>query len=298
MQNFAIGLSGLAAAGTALEIVGNNIANVSTDGYHRQRVEFTPSIYGQTGEGVVGVGVDVAGITRMIDRLLESEIMRQESSYEQISQELSLLTAVETTFGEFSEGSGLNATIDAFFDAFRGLAAHPLERVWRNEVINSAEVMSNEFRRLGASFKGLEDQVVLEAQNTGDSINALITQIAELNGKIQTIEISQGQANNLRDARDQLIVDLARLASIETQHRDYGIVDVSLGGLPIVTGSVSVPIHVGLQADGTLGVSAVDGQGYSLAPGRTVRSFAVAEERTPPGRRKNWIRWPMRSSIR
>ena len=227
-------------------------------------MEFTPSIYGQTGEGVVGVGVDVAGVTRMIDRLLESEIMRQESSYEQVSQELSLLSTVETTFGEFSEGSGLNATIDEFFDAFRGLAAHPLERVWRNEVISSAQVLTSEFRRLGASLKSLGDQVVLEAQNTGDSINALITQIAELNGKIQTIEISQGQANNMRDHRDQLIAELARLASVETQQRDYGIVDVSIGGLPVVTGSVSVPIHVGLQDDGTLGVSAVDGQGYSL----------------------------------
>jgi hypothetical protein len=48
------------------------------------------------------------------------EITRQGSSYEQVSQELSILTAVETTFGEFAEGSGLNATIDAFFDALRG----------------------------------------------------------------------------------------------------------------------------------------------------------------------------------
>ncbi len=264
MQNVSIGLSGLAAAGTALEIVGNNIANASTDGYHRQRVEFAPSTYGQMSEGVTGVGVDVAGITRMIDRLLEAEIMRQGSSYEQISQELSILTAVETTFGEFAEGSGLNATIDAFFDAIRGLAAHPLERVWRNEVINSAEVMSNEFRRLGASFKGLEDQVVLEAQNIGDSINALIIQIAELNGKIQTIEIGKGQANNLRDRRDQLVMDLAKLTNVETQQRDYGIVDVSLGGLPIVTGAVSISVRVGLQADGSLAVSAMDGQGYNL----------------------------------
>jgi len=264
MQNFSIGLSGLNAAASALEIVGNNIANASTEGYHRQRVELTPSTYGQMGGGSVGAGVDVSGVTRLVDKLLESEIMRQGSSYEQVSQELSILTAVETTFGEFSEGSGLNALIDGFFDAIRGLAAHPLERVWRNDVISSAEVMSNEFRRLGASLSSLEDQVVLEAQSAGDSINSLITQIAEMNGKIQTIEIGQGQASNLRDHRDHLITELAKLASVETQEREYGIVDVSIGGLPVVTGVVTIAVRVGLQDDQALGISTADAQGTSL----------------------------------
>jgi flagellar hook-associated protein 1 FlgK len=251
MQNFSVGLSGLRAASGALEVVGNNIANASTEGYHRQRVELTPTTYGRMASNAVGTGVDISGVTRLVDKLLEAEIMQQGSSYWQISQELSILTAVETSFGEFSEGSGLNATIDTFFDSLRSLAAHPLERVWRNEVVSSAEVMCNEFRRLGTSVSNLEDQVVLEARNTGDSINSLTRQIGELNGKIQTIEISQGQANNLRDHRDQLITELAKLTSVETQEREYGIVDVSIGGLPVVTGAITIDVHVGLQDDGS-----------------------------------------------
>jgi len=264
MQNFSVGLSGLRAASGALEVVGNNIANASTEGYHRQRVELTPTTYGRMASNAVGTGVDISGVTRLVDKLLEAEIMQQGSSYWQISQELSILTAVETSFGEFSEGSGLNATIDTFFDSLRSLAAHPLERVWRNEVVSSAEVMCNEFRRLGTSVSNLEDQVVLEARNTGDSINSLTRQIGELNGKIQTIEISQGQANNLRDHRDQLITELARLTSVETQEREYGIVDVSIGGLPVVTGAITIDVHVGLQDDGSLGVSASSDSGYNL----------------------------------
>lgn len=264
MQNFSIGLSGLNAASSALEVIGNNIANASTAGYHRQRVELTPTTYGRMAQNAVGAGVDIAGVTRLIDKLLEAEIMQQGSSYEQISQELSILTAVETTFGEFAEGSGLNATIDAFFDSLRGLAAHPLERVWRNDVVSCAEVMCSEFRRMGASLSNLEDQVVLEAKNTGESINSLIKQIAELNGKIQVIEISQGQANNLRDHRDRLIVELAKLASVETTDREHGIVDVSMGGLPIVTGAITVEIQVGLRDDGSLGVSAGNSSDYGI----------------------------------
>lgn len=280
MQNFSIGLSGLNAASAALAVVGNNIANASTPGYHRQRVELTPSTYGQTGEEVTGVGVDVSGVTRLVDKLLEAEIMRQQSAHGQVSQELSLLTAVETTFGEFSEEGGLNVSIDNFFDALRGLAAHPLEQVWRNDTVSSAEVVCDEFRRLGASLTTFEDQVVLEARNTIDSISILITQIAELNGKIQSIEISQGQANNLRDARDQLISELAELAAVEIQEREYGIVDVSMSGLPVVTGVVTVGVQVSLRSNGMLGISAAgaEGQNLDVESGRLGALFSLKNE--------------------
>ncbi len=265
MSDYSIGLTGLNAASTALEVIGNNIANASTDGYHRQRVELSPSAYGGDGTAVVGAGVDVSGVTRLVDKLLEAEIMSQESSYAQITQELSVMTTVETTFGEFSEDGGLNATIDEFFSALEALAGHPLESVYRSDVVSAAEVMCSEFQRLGNSVEDLRGQIVLEAQNMGDSINSLITQTAELNGKIQNIEVGGGQANNLRDQRDQLISDLAQFVNVDTQERDYGVVDVSIAGLPAVTGTVTLGIHVGLNNDGTLGISAEGNQGRSLS---------------------------------
>ena len=215
MENYSIGLSGLNAVYAAMEVIGNNIANASTEGYHRQRIELRPADTTQTGRAAVGAGVDVVGVTRLINGLLEREITAQGSSYGQISQELSILSSVETSLGEFAESGGLNETLDAFFDALHGLAANPLEQTWRNQVVSSAEVLTAEFRRLGSSLASLEDQMVLEAQNVADSINLLTTQIAELNGKIRAVEINGGQANNLRDNRDQRIVELAQLTGIE-----------------------------------------------------------------------------------
>ncbi|MBP7051094.1 MAG: flagellar hook-associated protein FlgK [Phycisphaerae bacterium] len=264
MANYTIGLTGLTAATTALEVIGNNIANASTEGYHRQRVELTTASGGSTGADVVGAGVDVAGVTRLVNTLLEAEILRQKSSYTEINQELSVMTSVETTFGEFAEGSGLNATIDEFFSALEGLAAHPLESVYRSDVVSAAEVMSSEFQRLGNSIEDLKTQIVMEAETVGDSVNSLITQIAELNGQIQNAEVSGAQANNLRDQRDQLITKLGQYVSVNTQSRDYGVVDVSIAGLPVVTGTVTLGIHVGVNDDGTLGVFAEGSRGRHL----------------------------------
>ncbi len=261
MSDFSIGLSGLRAAQTALDVVGNNVANAATEGYHRQQIELLPVTYGQG-----GCGVDVAGVRRMIDALLETEMTRQESSYGQVSQELSLLRTVETMLGEFAEGGGLNATIDQFFDSLRRLAANPLESVPRNEVVSTAQTLTAEFRRLGASLEGLENQVVLDAQNVADSINLLTRQIAELNARIQAMEIGhgQGEANNLCDQRDRLITELAGLVGIETQSRENGVVDVSISGTPVVTGSMVVDLHVGLLDGPTLSVWADQPRGSHL----------------------------------
>ena len=264
MQNFSIGLSGLNAAYAAMDVIGNNIANASTEGYHRQRVELRPSDTTQTGRAAIGAGVDVAGVTRLINTLVQREIVSQTSSYGQVSQELSTLSSVETTFGEFGASGGLNETLDKFFDALRGLAANPLEQIWRNEVISTAQILTTEFRRLGNSLSSLADQIVIEAQSVTDSINLLTEQIAELNTKIQAVEINGGQANNLRDSRDQRIADLARLTSVETRTREYGGVDISIGGLPVVTGAIPQAVAVSPQSDGTLALHAAGGEGYAL----------------------------------
>jgi flagellar hook-associated protein FlgK len=263
MAGFDIGLSGIDAAQAALEVIGNNVANAATEGYHRQRVELVPASNAQGG-GLVESGVEVAGVMRLIDQLLEHEIVDQQSAYSQVSQELSVLSTVETTFGEFSEGMGLNESIDAFFDALRDLAAAPLDDVARSATVSAAQALTAEFRRLGASVTNMEDQIVLEAQNTADSINLLINQIAELNASIQNIEVGYGQANNLRDERDQLISQLAELVEIETMTREYGVVDVSIAGLPVVTNTIPLELAVGSQDGQTLSVMAADGEGYTL----------------------------------
>jgi flagellar hook-associated protein 1 FlgK len=263
MQSYSIALSGLTAAYAALDTVGNNIANAATDGYHRQRVELTPSSNNQSA-GTSAGGVDVVGITRIIDSLLEREIISQKSLYSCVSQQSSVLSSIETSLGEFSDEGGLNAAIDNFFDALRGLAANPSDNTCRNEVVSSAEAMTAEFRRLGQFLSGLDGQIILEAQQTVESINLLTQQIAELNGKIQETEINGDQANNLRDRRDHLISQLSELTSLETQEGDYGVVNVSISGLPVVAGSIAMDITVALQSDGSLGVAAAGSDVSSL----------------------------------
>jgi flagellar hook-associated protein FlgK len=255
MQNFAIGLSGLTAAQKGLDIIGNNIANAATDGYHRQRIELTPAYMSQEGSILLGGGVDIAGVTRLIDGLLEREMLRQESALGQINSEPTTLQTVENMFGELSTGVGLSVAIDEFFNALQDLSAHPTELIWQSQVLMSAETMAGQFRSLAEFLAGVENQMTLETESTLEEINTLISQIAELNDNIEKMEIAGKLSSNLRDQRDQRITELSKLIGVETYAREFGVVDISVAGIPVVTGASTIQLEMGFCEDGRLGIS-------------------------------------------
>lgn len=264
MDSFGIGISGLNAAQRAFDIIGNNIANAATDGYHRQRLNLTPAYSSQIGPVILGGGVDIAGITRTIDDFLEKEIIRQQSSLEQVSQELAMMRTVENSFGELSGGGGLSTTLDDFFNALQDLSAHPAETIWQNQAVTSAQTMAAKFKTLGQFLTTLESQISLEAENVINQINALTGKIAELNHNIERQEISSGQAYNLRDQRDQCIAELSKLISVETESREYGVVDISTSGIPVVVSTSAFELEVGLNENLELGITVAGESNYNM----------------------------------
>ena len=150
MSDFSIGLSGLDAAQKALDVIGNNIANATTEGYHRQRIVFSPAYSSQVGSEFFGGGVDVKGITRMIDNFLEQEMLRQGSVLQQLTQEFSMLRLIENAFGEIAtEEGGLNAAIDKFFNSLQDINADPAGIILQGQIVSDAKAMAGQFRTLG-----------------------------------------------------------------------------------------------------------------------------------------------------
>jgi flagellar hook-associated protein 1 FlgK len=263
MQGYSIAISGFDAAQKAFDVIGNNIANAATDGYHRQRINLQPLYTTQAGSILIGGGVEITGATRLIDSLLEQEIYCQQSTLQQISQEVTTLKSIENAFGELSAGSSLSKAIVEFFNALQDLSAHPSEIVWQNQAVTVGQNLADHFKTLGEYLNRLENQIILEADNTIEQINMLIGQIAELNDKIEGIEIVGGQANSLRDQRDQRIAELAELIRLETYNREYGVVDVIIAGIPVVSGASVTELEVGLNENEDLGISPVGSTNYN-----------------------------------
>ena len=264
MDSYDIGISGLYASQKAFEIIGNNIANAATEGFHRQRLNLNPGYSSQVGSIILGGGVDVAQVTRLIDNILESEIYRQKSSLGHVYQESATLSTIENSFGELTANGGLNTAIDNFFNALRDLSAHPSDITWQSQAVSAAETMANQFRTLEEFLTKLDSQVMYEAETIIDEVNALIETIAELNQKIERLEIGGAQANNIRDQRDQCISQLSELISVQTQNGEYGIVNISVAGIPVLTGTSAIELDVGLDSNLGFGISVAGDLNYYI----------------------------------
>ncbi len=262
MADISIGLTGLKAAQQALDVIGNNIANAATDGYHRQRLDTTPAYSSFSNGTLLGGGVDVQGVSRVIDTLLEQEILRQKSALEFTAQENITFASIETALGELTDdGGGLNAAIDQFFSSMQDLAAHPTQAIYQTQLVSDAQSLTAQFRTLGTFFSELDTQIRYEIENVVDSINTKASQIADLNDNIERLEATGGSTGNLCDQRDQAISELSELVNLETHERDYGVVDVTISGMPLVMGSFSETLISGLNSDNEAGI-AIEGSGH------------------------------------
>ena len=96
MNGYTIGTSMLAAGRRGLDVIGQNIANASTPGYHRQSVNFTSRA---TVNGVNGTGVDIASITRYELPPVRTAILRRNADQGWTGVRLSTNQQMETSFG-------------------------------------------------------------------------------------------------------------------------------------------------------------------------------------------------------
>lgn len=231
------GLSGLQAAQAALDVVGQNVANVSTPGYHRQRAVLTAApALPQVSEGAqAGTGVNVTGIQRAVDHFLTSQSLTQSSNVGYWQTTTNGLSQVQAAFQEPSS-SGLQTAMDQFWQAWQDLSNQPQDAGVRQEVLSRAQSLIATFQsvssQLSATQGNLDSQVVAQVA----SVNDLAGQIASLNAQIENAQVVGETPNDLIDQRGVLLSKLAAITSIRVQPLESGGDLVFVGGVPLVNG--------------------------------------------------------------
>jgi len=249
MAGYEIGISGIRTAQRALDIIGNNIANAATEGYHRQDIDLRPADASYTGGFLLGQGVDFAGIVRRINTLIEDQILTQDAAMSSLNRQMESLRSIESGMAELST-PGISTAMDNFYNAFYDLSLRPTDITLQSSVVSAAQTLTNQFRNVASVVNNLQDSTYTEAQSTVLEINELSAQIANMNKIIYTQQVRGFDASNMLDQRDKLVIDLNRLAGVEVIKKEYGQVDIVLSDIPLVVGSNTTPIEVNLQQEG------------------------------------------------
>jgi flagellar hook-associated protein 1 FlgK len=231
-----ISVSGAIAAKRALDTTGHNIANASTPGYSRQRVDMearTPQLFGN---GAQGTGVLVDNIRRVSDDFLVGEVRDTASASEYLEASHDLTSQVDNMLAD--PKAGLAPSISDFFSSVNELANNPASSAARQVVLSSAQNLSDRFGYLNNRFESLRDSSNQEMENVVAETNQLAKGIAEINGRIiRAREIASKAPNDLLDQRDRLVERLAKNVSVRTSLQDDGRMNVFIGnGQTLVVG--------------------------------------------------------------
>ncbi|UTR05609.1 flagellar hook-associated protein FlgK [Alkalihalobacillus sp. LMS6] len=214
----------VAANQTALQTVGNNIANAGTPGYSRQRVNMhaTPGYPGSGPfgqpimEGRVGTGVGIDRIQRVRDQFLDQQFRLEAHVSGYTGVQSRTFSRLEDLFNEapHNEGDlgGLSSQLNGFFNGWREIAAGQDSQA---VLIEQSEAVMDTFDSLEKAFQSEIRLLEQEQDITETKINDLLAQVADNNAAIKKIEESGQAANELYDQQDLLIDELATLIPIE-----------------------------------------------------------------------------------
>ncbi len=234
MGSLQVGRTGLLTSQAALQVAGQNLANLATEGYHRQKITLSPERSQEIGPGLfLGRGVKIESITRVIDEALEARLRSSISDQSASEVHQQLLGRIEAIENEFS-GIDLSNSLSEFFNAFSQLSNNPQDVSRRTLLAEQAGSLTNFIRDLDAELGNVQRQTIDQTSQTVEAVNDLLTRIANLNTQVAVQSRGAGGAPGLRDQRDQLLSELSQFLDISTVEQASGSIDVFVGSLPIV----------------------------------------------------------------
>ncbi|WGP00301.1 flagellar hook-associated protein FlgK [Saccharophagus degradans] len=233
-----ISVTGLRASQSALSTTGHNISNANVDGYSRQRVIAETNPATRADGGYVGNGVNVASIERIVNSFVTTQLRTDSTLYSDLNAYHDLVSQLDNLLSD--ENTGLSGALGTFFAAVQNGADEPSSVPVRQLVISESENLASRFNTIHSRFAAIEESVEEGLQVAVAEANALAKNIADINRKVAEAFGSGDKPNDLLDQRDETILKLSKIISIQTFTQGNGEVNVLIGnGQNLVVGDTA-----------------------------------------------------------
>ncbi|WP_232697844.1 flagellar hook-associated protein FlgK [Brevibacillus daliensis] len=271
----------LFAQQAALSVTGHNVSNINTLGYTRQRANMaTPTglpaigMNADRAPGLLGTGVYVTDIQRIREDFLDVQFRNANKNTGYWNNTVNTISQVEDIMNEPSD-SGLQKVMDQMWQAWEDVTTDPKDESSRSVLRERAVAVADTFNHLNKKLNELQADQDNEVAIQASSIDSIAKQIAAINKQIGEIVPHGYQPNDLYDQRDVLIDKLSGMADVKVTHADNGIVNVTIGGQPLVTGITSTPVTTQKNADTGKNEVLLGGAVFQPAKGSGTLSAAI-----------------------
>jgi len=247
--NIAVG--SLLAEQGAIETTSNNIANVNTPGYSRQRADLTETSPIEVGNLTLGTGVQLQDVTSLRDSILDLRVNQETQQQGKLNAFIGGGQQIQSLFNETS-GTGLQAPLTALFNSFQQLSVNPSDLTTRQSVITSAQNLAQALNQTSNNLTTQQQNTDLAVKQSVEQINSLTTQIAQVNLQVAGAAGTGANAGPFIDQRQQLINQLSSYVDVSTVDAGGGSVTLTTSaGTPLVVGGQSFALST--QPNATTG---------------------------------------------
>ena len=208
-----IASSGLSAYQAALNTTANNISNVKTEGYTRQRANMSSAaaLRVHAKYGSAGTGVQVDSIKQVRNEYYDTKFWENNSSLGLYETKLNYNLQIENYFIDDDTAKGFSTILNNMFNSMDTLKNAPGDVNNRQQFIGQAKNFTTYFNSVAIGLGQIQDSVNEEIKSTVANINSIAEKISILNKQINVIELQGGYANELRDQRAVLVDELSSI---------------------------------------------------------------------------------------
>lgn len=241
-------LSALRYNRVAMDVASGNVANANTEGYTRRvalaqavGAPAVPALWSRW-DGTAG-GVEVGGIQRMVDPLLDARSRSEHASLSYLETRSASLVRFETTLGEPGDG-GIAAALSAFKQGWHDVANNPSDEAARSQLLGRAETLRATIASQGRSVAAEWSDQRTRLDAVASEVNQAASDLAKLNKGLRSASIAGTDAGTLLDQRDQLTLRLAQLTGGMVVTNPDTTVDVQVNGVSLVSGDTASAVTV------------------------------------------------------
>lgn len=224
-----IAYKGLLASNAAMNTTANNIANVQTEGYSRQRVvqQASQAIRVFQTYGCAGAGVDTLAIERIRDEFYDTKFWNNNANAGEYEIKEYYMKQIEAYFDDDGKSTGFKTIFDKMMiGGIQEWKKDPSSTNAKKQFLGTVGQLTEYFNGLAGNMQKLQADVNQEIKVKVDEINSLAGEIATLNKQINVVELTGSKANELRDRRSLLLDQLSMIVDVEV--KEYPITDPNM----------------------------------------------------------------------
>ena len=236
---FGVARLGIYAAQSGLDVTGNNITNINTQGYTRQRLDLVSlsssasdkysSIYNVR----IGQGVLTAGVVQLRDPGLDLQYRGASANVGSASQKLTGLNDIASILDEVGKGSTDEDQDDGVIlrqmNDLRDLISKAVTNGidgYDGMIRESAKALCTLFNKYAKELENLQTTYETKLNQGVTEVNNILKNIRDLNESIREADIRGDAALELRDERNRQLDKLSTYMKIDVT---YSMEDVGAG---------------------------------------------------------------------